>query len=167
MSTVLAVTTYDVSVALHVMAVMVGFGAPFAFPVIQMTAERHFPRQLPFAWNVILKTERGIATPLTTIVGLTGIYQWQHANWDMGENQWLGIGFGLYLLIFVFALTILRRSEHAALDAAEKMVAGAPASGDIELSDEYRQATRVVRLSGPVLALTTLFIVYLMVVKPF
>jgi uncharacterized membrane protein len=167
MNALLAVTTYDVSLAIHVMAVMVGFGPTFAFPLIQMTAERRFPRHLPFAWNVIGKTERGIVTPLAVIVGLTGIYQWQDHNWDIGDNQWLAIGFGLYLVLFTFALTLLRRAENAAEAAAEQMVAAAGPTGDVPITDEYRQATRLVNVSGPVLGILTLFIVYLMVVKPF
>jgi hypothetical protein len=58
-------------------------------------------------------------------------------------------------------------AERKAIAASEAMVAAAGPEGTVELSSDYQEATRVVNIAGPIYAILTLFIVYLMVVKPF
>ena len=167
MNGVLAVTSYELSVAVHVMAAIVVFGPTFVFPLIQMTAEKAFPRQLPFAWEIIRKIDHAIVTPGVLLVLATGVYQWIDGSWDLGRDQWLSIGLGLLLGLYVLSFFIFHPAERKAIAASEAMVAAAGLEGKVELSDEYRDATRTVNIAGPIFAVLTLFIVYLMVVKPF
>lgn len=167
MDGILAVTTYQLSVALHVMAAIVVFGPTFVFPLIQMTAERAFPRQLPFAWEVIRKIDHAIVTPGVLLVLATGIYQWVDGSWDLGRDQWLSVGLGLLLVLYVLSFFIFHPAERKAIAASEAMVVAAGPEGQVELSDEYRAATKTVNIAGPIFAVLTLFIVYLMVIKPF
>lgn len=162
-----AVTLYEVSVALHVMVAIVAFGPTFAFPLIQITAEKAFPRQLPFAWEIIARLDHLMVTPLIVLVFVTGIYQWIEGPWDIGRDQWLAIGLGLLTVLYVLSFFIFHPAERRAKAAAEAMVEAAGPQGKVELSDDYRAATRVANIAGPLFALLTLFIVYLMVVKPF
>ena len=162
-----AVTLYQVSVAVHVMLAIVVFGPTFVFPLIQMTAERAFPRHLPFAWEIIRKIDHGIVTPGVLLVFATGIYQWSDGGWDLGRDQWLSISLGLLTVLYVLSFFIFHPAERKAIAASEAMVAAAGPNGEVELSDEYRAVTRTVNIAGPTFAILTLFIVYLMVVKPF
>lgn len=66
---------YEASVAVHVAAAVVGFGATFSYPVIQTLAERRHPRALAFAHAAILAISRYVAVPAATLVGITGVYQ--------------------------------------------------------------------------------------------
>jgi predicted integral membrane protein DUF2269 len=165
---VLAVTLYQLSVTAHVIAVVLAFGPTYAFPMIQMTAERMYPRALPFALRVIDRINRGMTIPITVLVGITGIYQAIDGPFEFDRDQWMSIGLGLYLGVFALALWTYRPSVMArAIDAAEGMVERAGPDGEITLSDEYSAVMRIPNLVGVVLGVTVLVIIYLMEVKPF
>jgi uncharacterized membrane protein len=163
----LAVTAYQVSVAVHVAAAVVAFGPTFVYPIIQKTAENTAPRSLPFALRLIRKIDHGVVNPVAVIVGLTGAYQWSDGNWDIGDNQWLAIGLALYLAAFAVALYVFRSSVmEAAAAEAEAAIEAAGPSGEVVLTDRYRDIMRVPNMVGPLLGITVLVIIYLMVVKP-
>ena len=44
---------YDLSVTLHVLAALVGFGVTYSYPVLQLLGERGDRRHLPFALDAI------------------------------------------------------------------------------------------------------------------
>jgi len=52
-----------------VAAAVVGFGATFSYPVIQLVAERGDRRALPFAMTAILAISKFVAVPATLLVG--------------------------------------------------------------------------------------------------
>jgi hypothetical protein len=165
---VLAVTLYNVSVAVHIGLVVIAFGSPFTYPIIQMTAEKRSPRNVPFALRLIGRIDRGMVTPVAVLVGLTGVYQWIKGDWDLGRDQWLSIGIGLYLLAFATALWAFRPAVlDAAADEAQACIDRAGPDGEVVLSDEYRRRMRLPNTVGPMLGLAVLVIVYLMRVKPF
>lgn len=161
------VTFYEISVAAHVMLVVLAFGPTFAFPIIQMTAERRYPRQLPFALTLIERISRGIVTPAAVLVGATGLYQALDGPYEFGEATWMDVGFFLYLVILITGILLLEPATRRGLAAAERMVESAGPEGEVVFSDEYRRAMRLPNVLGPILSLSVLVVVYLMVVKPF
>ena len=168
MEPVLAVTFYQLVVFVHVVAVIVAFGPTFAFGIIQATAERVFPRSLPFALTVMQKISRGIVIPVAVVVGATGIYQAIDGPFEFGRDQWMEIGLTLYLIMLGLSLWVYRSSVmNRAIAAAQACVDTAGPDGAVELSDEYREITRVPNLMGPILGLMVVVIVYLMEIKPF
>ena len=108
-----------------------------------------------------------MVTPGVLLVFATGIYQWSEGSWDLGRDQWLSISLGLLIVLYVLSFFTFHPSERKAIAASEAMVATAGSNAEVEFSDEYRAATKVVNIAGPIYSLLTLFIVYLMVVKPF
>jgi uncharacterized membrane protein len=164
---VLALTHYTISKSVHVITAIAAFGIPFGYPVIQITAEKTAPRSLPFAWHAIDRLDRVLVTPLAVIVGLSGLYQWIDGNWSATRDTWLLIGVILYLVAFTLALTVFQRAARKAEAAAQKMVDAAGPTGDVELSDEYRQATKLPATLGPILGIFVIIIAFMMVAKPF
>ena len=152
---------YDISVAVHVAAAVVGFGATFSYPVIQIVAERRDRRALPTAMATILSISRFVAVPATLVVGATGGYQVASGPYALGD-AWVSAGLGLYVAIMLVAVGYLapryRRAELAARAMAD--------AGETELSPEYRAATRGVNAVGPVVAAAVLAVVALMELKP-
>jgi hypothetical protein len=163
-----AVTLYEVSVAVHVMAAIVGFGPTFAYPIGQKMAEKAFPQHLPFALRLIHQTDKAIVNPTVALVGLTGIFQWIDGPWDISKDQWLAIGFTVYLLIFATALWVFRPSVvEAAATEAEQMTQSLQPGEPLVKSERYKQLMRIPDIAGPVLGILVLVVVYLMEIKPF
>ena len=81
----LAVTNHELSVFIHITAVMVGFGATFAEAVMFPVAMKMSPRHLPYVHRLQLTLNQFFAVPALIIVTGTGIYQMSELNWDYGD----------------------------------------------------------------------------------
>ena len=136
-------------------AAVVGFGAPFSYPVIQLTAERLAPEALPFAYDAILAISRWVAVPAAAVVGATGVYQVADGPYSLTGDAWLLAGVILYVAVLGVATAYLVPRYRAARAAAADPGGAA-----------YRAATRGITLVGPLVAATTVAIVALMEVKP-
>jgi uncharacterized membrane protein len=143
---------YDASLALHVVAAVIGFGATFSYPVIQLVAERQSPPALPFGITAILAISRYVAVPATLVVGATGLYQLADGPYGLGDG-WAATGLALYVAVMLVSTLYLvpcyRRAERAE-----------------PLSPAYRAAMRGPAVVGPLVALAVLTTVVLMVLKP-
>ena len=53
-----AASLYEIVLAVHIMAVVVGFGVTFAYPIMFSVAARHDPRSLPLMHRVEYTIER-------------------------------------------------------------------------------------------------------------
>ncbi|HEX8743800.1 MAG TPA: DUF2269 family protein [Thermoleophilaceae bacterium] len=149
-----AASAYDVSVAIHVAAAVVGFGPTFAYPFIQLAAERGDPDRLPFALGVVLAISSRLAVPGALVVGATGVYQVADGPHDLGE-AWLAVGAVLYAAVFVAAVAFLAPALRRARAAAER--------GD---RAGYRRAIAGAKAVGAGVAAAVLAIVFLMELKP-
>lgn len=156
---------YDLSVAVHVAAAVVGFGATFSYPVIQLVAERADRRALPFAMKAILAISKFVALPATLLVGATGIYQLAAGPYTLAD-AWLAAGVTLYVGVMVVSLLYLAPSYRRAEREAVRMLDGASDGEAIELSQGYRAATLGPAIVGPVVAAAVLATVALMELKP-
>jgi uncharacterized membrane protein len=145
---------YDASVAIHVVAAIIGFGATFSYPVIQLVAERRGLLAVATGLETILTISRRVAVPAAVVVGLTGIYQLIDGPYSLGD-LWLGAGFVLYLAVMVVAVAYLAPAYARARAAAER-----------GSQTEYAEAIRGTRIVGPVLAAAIVAIAVLMEVKP-
>jgi uncharacterized membrane protein len=157
------VSLYDVSVAVHVGAAVAGFGPTFAYPVVQLAAERRDPAALPFALSAILRISRTLAVPGAVVVGLTGAYQVAEGPWSIGRDAWLAAGVALYLAVFATALGYLVPALRRAEAEARRMAA----AGERTLSPEYERIVRGLKLAGAAVGAGVLAIVALMELKPF
>jgi len=145
---------YDASVALHVAAAVVGFGATYSYPVLQLLGERGDRRHLPFALDAILTISTRVAVPATAVVGVTGVYQLAAGPYGL-RDLWASVGLALYLAVMAVAILYLAPAYRRAAVAAR-------------LRDEagYAAARRRVSVAGPLVAVAVLTIVVLMVLKP-
>ena len=145
---------YDASVAVHVVAAVVGFGATFSYPVIQLVAERGDPSARALAMATILAISSWVAVPATLVVGATGIYQLADGPYAL-EDAWLAVGLGLYLGVMAVSV--------AYLAPAYRHARGAALAGE---ADAYGRALRGVRLVGPLVAAAVVATTVLMEIKP-
>jgi uncharacterized membrane protein len=145
---------YDASVAIHVVAALVGFGVTFSYPVIQVVGERRGPEALAVGLEAILAISRWVAVPATLLVGATGVFQLADGPYSL-DDGWLAASLGLYLAVMGVAVLYLAPAYGRAAEAARAASA-----------DDYRAATRGTKLVGPFVAVAVLAIAVLMEVKP-
>jgi len=163
----LAVGFYDVSVAVHVMAAIVAFGPLFAFPMFISVTERRDRLSLPVVLRAVNRTERALVVPAGALVGFTGVYLAIDGPFAFDRDEWMTIGFALYLLVFGALVLVVEPLRSQAADEADRLLDKAADEDDeLELSAAYRARMRIPNALMPAIGIVILFVVYLMEVKP-
>ena len=151
---------YELSVFVHITAVMVGFGSTFAesimFPVALKVSKRH----LPYVHRLQLAINQRLATPALAVVLLTGIYQTSDGDWGFG-SFWISATFLIVIVVGGLLGAYFIPADRRLAAQAEREL---EQTGDVS-EDYLRQARR----QGAIGALTGLLLVaavFLMVVKP-
>jgi uncharacterized membrane protein len=145
---------YDLSVTLHVLAALVGFGVTYSYPVLHLLGERGDRRSLPFALDAITTLSGRVAVPATIVVGITGVYQLVDGPYGL-DDAWATAGLVLYLAVMALGTGYLAPRYRRAASAAHR--------GD---EAGYAAAIRGVNVVGPLVAVAVVAIVVLMVLKP-
>jgi MFS family permease len=162
----LAVTTYDLSVFVHITAVMIGFGSTFAesimFPVAMKVGVRH----LPYVHRLQLALNQYFAGPALAIVLATGIYQTSE-RWEF-DQFWIQAAMVIVVAIGALLGAYFIPTDRRLGPMVEREI---EAAGDRELalsdlSDEYQRKGRIEGMVGAFTGLLLVIAVYLMVVKP-
>lgn len=160
----LAVTGYEISLFVHIAAVVAGLGATFAESIAFPLAMKLDKRHLPYVHSLQLAINRSFASPALAVVLATGIYQVIDGDWGFGE-AWISAG-----LMIVFALGALNGAYFIPADRrlGPMVQREIDAAGDreVELSAEYLRATRNEGIAGAVTAVLVIAAIYLMVTKP-
>jgi hypothetical protein len=159
----LAVTTYGVVLALHIMAVLLAYGLPLAYPLMLPWLRRRHPRAMPGVHEVQHRLNIVLTGPGTVLVLAFGLYlaSRRHAF----DELWVQVPLGIIVLIGVIGAWVVRASERmAALSAAD--VAAAPAQGAVAWSAAYESLyARYVRVEL-FLGAIVLIAVFFMAAKP-
>jgi uncharacterized membrane protein len=161
---VLAVTSYDFSVFLHVTAVVIGFGSTFAesltFPVAMKMDKRH----LPYVHRLQRTINQWLTGPALLVILATGLYQVSERDWDMGDFWLSGT---LAILIILSALSGgYFIPEDRKLEALARRDIAASGDGEIVLSEEYQRRGRREGIVGGIAGLLVVVAIYLMITKP-
>jgi uncharacterized membrane protein len=159
-----AVSGYEVSLFLHISAVVVGLGATFAesimFPVAMALDKRH----LPYVHRLQLAINQWLATPALVVILATGFYQVSDADWDFGDF-WLSGTFAIVIVLggLIGAYFIPADRRLGPMVAREIEAAG---DREVVLSDEYQRKARTEGIVGAIAGVLVLIAIYLMVTKP-
>ena len=160
----LAVTGYEISLWIHISAVVVGFGATFAESIAFPVAMRLDARHLPYVHRLQLAINQYLATPALVVILVTGIYQVSDADLEFGDF-WISASFAILIVLggllgayFIPADRRLGPMVQRDIDRA--------GDGEVVLSDEYQRAARTEGIVGMVAGLLVIVVIYLMVTKP-
>lgn len=145
---------YEALLAVHVVLAVIGFGATFSYPVIQLVAERRAPSALPLAVDTILAISRFVAVPATVAVGLTGAYLVGTGPYRLSD-AWLSTSLALYIVVMAVATVYLAPAYGRLRDEAGHGT-----------SSGYRALSRRIAVVGTLEVGAVVAIVVLMVVKP-
>jgi hypothetical protein len=154
---------YDVVVFVHVTAVVVSFGATFAYPFFQTVVERSSPRSVPAMFRAMHTTSRYLVVPGALVVLAAGIYL-TIERWDFGQ-LFVVVGLFVVVVVIILGATFFDRHESRAIELSQRDVAAAGA-GEVVLSDEYWEVSKRIARVGMLASLLILVAVFFMVVKP-
>lgn len=155
-----AITGYGIGVFIHVLAVVVAFGATFAYPVFAAAAERNSPQSLPTVLRGMMTTDRVLVTPGMVVLLLAGLYLVADAGISLGE-PFISVGFLAIIVLFGMSHGFFLPRTRQALALAERDLA----AGD-DLSEEYRAVARQIEMGGRIAGLIVVIAIFFMVVKP-
>jgi hypothetical protein len=163
MAVVAEIQFYDVVVFVHVTAVVVAFGATFAYPFFQTVVEQASPRSVPPMFRAMHTTSRYLVIPGALIVLAAGIYL-TIDRWDFG-HLFVTVGLASIAVVIILAATFFDRHEARAIELSDRDVAAA-GTGEVELSEEYWDVSKRIARVGMLASLLILLTVFFMVVKP-
>jgi uncharacterized membrane protein len=156
----LAVALYEVVLALHIIAVVVAFGATFAYPMILGTVTRTDPRALPAVYRAIHAISRRIINPGLVAVLVFGVYLASKLHlWHAFFVQW-----GLAVVVVIGAVegAYLGPKEKRLVAVAEADVAAAGADGEVVQSAEHQALVRNIGAAGALMDVLVLLTIYFM-----
>jgi uncharacterized membrane protein len=160
----IAVSTYELSVFVHVTAVMIGFGATFAESVMFPVAMKLSPRHLPYVHRLQLTINRFFAMPALVVVLATGLYQMAEGNWDYGD-LWVSGTLAIVVIIGGLLGAYFIPADRRLGPMVEREIADA-GTGEIKLSEEYQRGSRMEGMVGTATGILLVIAVFLMVTKP-
>jgi uncharacterized membrane protein len=154
---------YDVVKFIHIGAVVVAFGATFAYPFFQAVVERTSPRSVPAMFRAMHTSDRYLVIPGSLVVLAAGIYL-TIDRWDFG---YLFITLGLSVIVVLIILGALFFGPHEvrAMELAQRDIAAA-GDGEVTFSDEYWQVSKRIERVGTLAGLLIVAAVFFMAVKP-
>jgi hypothetical protein len=155
---------YNLSLFVHISAVVVGFGATFALAVGFPLALRAGASQLAYMHDLSLAINQRLAGPAFLLILITGIYQTADADWGFG-SFWISATF--LIIIALGALNgVYFTPTDRKLGAMARSEIEAGGGGDVELSQDYMRQARREGTIGAIAGLLILLAVLLMVTKP-
>jgi hypothetical protein len=150
---------YDISVFVHVAAVVVGFGATFAeavmFPVAMKTGAQH----LPYVHRLQLAINQRMATPALALIIITGIYQTTD-RWEFGDF-WISATFLIALILGGLNGAYFIPSDRRLAPMVERDLAENGVPSEAYLAQAKRQG-----MFGALAGVLVLVAIFLMVTKP-
>ncbi len=157
---VTAVAFSDVILAVHIAAVILAFGATFAYPVMLAASERMDRRSIPWFHRIQRTLSRRMTNPGLLVVLIAGIYLASHEHrWKQFFVQW---GIGVVIVLGALEGSYMIRQEGKLAELADRDIAAA--TGEVQWSPEYLKLRQRVGAVGAVMGLLVLITVLLMTV---
>jgi uncharacterized membrane protein len=158
----LAATFTDYVLAVHILGVVIAFGATFAYPVIFASARRADPSVMPWLFSVMQRIDRFIVNPGLTLVLIAGIvlaskfHVWSefYVQWGLASVVVIGAGVGAFM--------IPREGKLAKVAQRDLEAAPVGGGGGSPWSPEYDKLLRQVSVGGLVLDLIVIVTIFLM-----
>jgi uncharacterized membrane protein len=155
-----AVTAYNVSIFIHVTAVVIGFGATFAESVMFPVAMRLGKQHLPYVHELQITINRFFAGPALLVIVLTGFYQVSKGNWDLGDG-WISATLLIAAVVGgINGAYFIPTDRRLGAMVTRELEAG----GD--LSEEYQRRARAEGMMGALTGVLIIIAIFLMVTKP-
>ncbi len=155
-----AVTFYSVVLVVHILAVVIGFGVTFAYPVMYAVGVRTEPRSMPGLHRIQDHVGKRVISPGMVVVLAAGIYLTSKLEvWSDFYVQW---GFGAIIVLGGLGGAFFSPRERRLAALAERDIANS-GEGEVSFSEEYlalrRQVLRVGLFANVLIVATVYFMV--------
>jgi hypothetical protein len=165
-----AVAFANFVLAIHILGVVIGFGATFAYPLIFAAARRADPSVMPWLWSLLQRIDRYLINPGLAVVVLAGIYlassehHWGSffVSWGIGVAIVIGAAVGSFTLPRYGRLAQLAERDLATTAAAAGGSAASGSGGASPWSAEYEKLVKQVSIVGALLDLLVVITVFVM-----
>jgi hypothetical protein len=165
---VTAVSFSQVVLAIHILAVVVGFGAVFAYPVLFAAAARNDPGVTPWLLRTRQRLGRYLVNPGLVVVVIAGIYLASKLDqWHNFYVQW-GLGAAIVIGAIEGSVVIPRSGRLAAIAERDLAATAVPAGGrrsSATWSAEYLAGSRVLWGGGVLLEVLVVLTVFFMAIQ--
>jgi hypothetical protein len=156
-----AVAFFEVVLALHILAVVVAFGATFAYPVFLAAVTKADTRALPSLYRAFHAVSQRVIMPGLALVVICGIYLASKLHlWNHFFVQW---GLGVAIVIGAVEGMLMSPTERRLVAAADRDLAAA-GDGPLTPSAEHRTLARRIGTAGALLDVLVVLTIYFMVV---
>jgi uncharacterized membrane protein len=156
---------YELSLFVHITAVVVGFGATFAEAIAAPVALKLDPRHLPYVHRLQIAINRYMASPALIVIVLTGIYQAVDGNWEFGDI-WISGTFAIVIVLGGLLGAYFVPTDQKLEAMVSREITAAGPTGPVTLSDAYQRMARTEGYVGSLTGLLIVLAIFLMVVKP-
>jgi hypothetical protein len=160
-----AVAFFEVVLALHIVAVVVAFGATFAYPVFLAAVTKADPRALPSLYRAFHAVSQRIILPGLAFVMVFGIILASELHlWSAFFVQW---GLGVSLVIGAVEGMFLGPAEQRLIEAADRDLAAGDGGGEGSYtpSPEHQALVRRVGAIGALMDLLVIVTIVFMVTR--
>jgi hypothetical protein len=158
------ITFYWCVVFVHVMAVVIGFGSTFVYPIFLGAARRRYRRALPYLLGTMDKLGKAVIGPSSLLILASGIYLVADGPYKADATFVQVAAPILVVLIFIgplyFGRTEARLAEIATRDV------GAATAAEVALSPELETGLQRLTTNIRLANVAVLVALFFMVVKP-
>ncbi len=161
----LALTTYEVVEALHVIAVIAAFGLPLAYPMLLPYLRRTHPRAMPAIHDAQHRLTKRLVAPGTVLVLVFGAYLASKGHyWD---EVWVDVPIAILVVIAVLGGAYMGPKSGELSGLARRDVEGTPAGAAVAWSPEYDTLYGRVMNVERLLGALVLVAIFFMAARPF
>jgi hypothetical protein len=157
-----AVAFFEVVLAVHIMAVVVAFGATFAYPVLLGVISKSDSRALPALYRALHAISIRVIGPGLAVVVICGLYLANKLDvWSEFFVQW---GIGVAIVIGAVEGMFLSRNEKRLVEVADRALP-ALSHGPFMPSAEHDVLVRRIGAVGALMDLLVLLTILFMVLR--
>jgi hypothetical protein len=157
-----AVALFEVVLSVHIVAVVIAFGATFAYPVFLAAVTKADSRALPSLYRAFHAVSQRVIMPGLLLVMVCGIYLASKLHlWSAFFVQW---GLGVSFVIGAVEGMFLGPTEKRLIEAADRDLAAA-GDGPLTPGAEHQALARRVGAVGALMDLLVLLTIYFMVTR--
>jgi uncharacterized membrane protein len=159
------VSGYSVVLALHIMAVIVAYGLPLAYPLVLPYLRTNHPRAMPGVHDVQHRLNRIVTGPGTALILAFGAYMaTDRSLWD---EPWVAVPIAILAVIAVVGGAVILPASRRMAELARADVERAPAGGTVAWSGDYDRLYARYMSAEVLLGVLVLVAVFFMAAKPF